>query len=174
MNKIDIILAIPLIWGAIIGFKKGLILELASLVGLILGMFGALKFSNLTAEKLNQYVEVSTEWIGLLSFLLTFVAIVIAVFLLAKVLDKMLKIIALGFVNRLLGLLFGLIKYGLILSVLLYFFMNLNEQFRFVEQDVFENSLLVKPIQLLMEPFSGLLENFEIDAVKEEVEEFTS
>ena len=64
MSKIDIILIIPLLWGAFMGFRKGLVLELASLVGLILGIYGAIKFCDFTAEKLIEYVEVSEEWPG--------------------------------------------------------------------------------------------------------------
>ena len=81
MSQIDIILIIPLLWGAVMGFKKGLVLELASLVGLVLGIYGAIKFSDYTAEKLKQYVEITQEWLGLISFLVTFVLIVFAVFL---------------------------------------------------------------------------------------------
>jgi len=174
MSKVDIILAIPLLWGAFIGFKKGLILELASLVGLILGIYGALKFSDYTAQQLGEYVEISIEWIGLISFLLTFLLIVFGVFILAKMLDKALKLIALGLVNRLLGLLFGLLKYALITSVLFYFFNNLNNQFHFVTETSLEGSILIEPIQALVKPFSALLDNFSIDKVGEEVENLTS
>ncbi len=171
MSKIDIILAIPLLWGAFIGFKKGLILELASLVGLILGIYGALKFSDFTAQQLSEHFEISTEWIGLVSFLLTFIAIVVAVFLLAKILDKALKMVALGLVNRLLGLLFGLVKYALIASVLMYFFQNLNQQFSFVSDSFIEESFLWQPMEMIIKPFSSLLENFEIADIQEEVEQ---
>lgn len=171
MNQIDIILALPLLWGAIIGFKKGLILELASLVGLILGVYGSITFSNYTAELLNDHISVPAEWIGLLSFLLTFIGIVIAVFLLAKALDKALKIIALGLVNRILGLVFGLCKYAIIVSVLLYFFTNLNNRFQFVETDILEDSMLLGPLETIIQPFSALLDNFEINTIKEEVDQ---
>jgi len=169
MSKVDIILIIPILWGAFMGFRKGFVLELASLVGLILGIYGALKFSGYTAEKLTQYIQVTTEWMGLLSFLVTFVAIVFAVFLAAKILDRALKLVALGLINRLLGLLFGVLKYALILSTLLYFFENLNTKFSFVEKDYKKNSILWEPIKAATMPFRSLLENFEINKVEEEL-----
>ena len=64
IEYLDIILAIPLIWGAFMGFKKGLILELASIVALVLGIYGAVKFSDLTADYLNSYFEISSNWIS--------------------------------------------------------------------------------------------------------------
>ena len=116
MEKIDFIIAIPLIWGLIIGFKKGLVLELASFAALILGVLGALSFSDFVGEKLSAIISISPEYFGLASFFTTFVLIVVGVFLLARIIDKSLKLIALGMVNRILGALFGLLKYALITS----------------------------------------------------------
>lgn len=167
MSKIDIILIIPLLWGAFMGFRKGLILELASLVGLILGIYGAIKLSGFTAEKLTEYFNVTTEWLGLISFLITFIGIVFAVFLFAKILDKTLKLVALGFVNRLLGLLFGVLKYALIVSTLLYFFENINKKFSLTEDDFMAESILWEPMKTAIAPFKELLEDFEIEKLKE-------
>lgn len=174
MNKVDIIISIPLLWGAFMGFKKGFVLELASLVGLFLGIYGSLKLSDFTAEQLSAHVEIPSEWIGLISFLLTFVLIVFAVFLFAKVLDKALKLVALSLVNRILGLLFGLLKYALIVSVLLYFFTTLNHRFQMVEQDHLKSSILIKPLQLLTSPFSAIMDSFSLEELKNEVEELSS
>lgn len=172
MSQIDIILIIPLLWGAVMGFKKGLVLELASLVGLILGIYGAIKFSDYTAEKLTQYVDITQEWLGLISFLVTFIGIVFGVFLLAKILNKALKLVALGTVNRILGLLFGTIKFALIVSIGLYFFENMNRKFEFVEKDFAKESLLYEPIKLATAPFKELMEDFEISKVKEKANDF--
>ena len=167
MSQIDIILIIPLLWGAVMGFKKGLVLELAALVGLILGIYGAIKFSDYTAEKLKLYVDITQEWLGLISFLVTFVLIVFAVFLAARLLNKALKLVALGFVNRILGLLFGTLKFALIISTVLYFFENINRKFEFVENDFANDSILYEPIKLATAPFKELLEDFEISKAKE-------
>ncbi len=172
MSQIDIILIIPLLWGAVMGFKKGLVLELASLVGLFLGIYGAIKFSDFTAGKLVQFVDITQEWLGLISFLVTFVLIVFVVFLAARILNKALKLAALGFVNRVLGLLFGTLKFALIISIGLYFFENLNKKFEFVTIDFAEESVLYKPIKLATAPFKELMEDFEISKVKEKANEF--
>ena len=172
MSQIDIILIIPLLWGAVMGFKKGLVLELASLVGLILGIYGAIKFSDYTAEKLVQFVDITQEWLGLISFLVTFVGIVLGVFLAARILNKALKLVALGTANRVLGLAFGTLKFALIISTALYFFENINRKFDFVEQDFAEQSLLYESIKLTTAPFKELMEDFEISAVQEKANDF--
>ena len=171
MSTIDIILLIPLAWGAFMGFRKGLVLELASLVGLILGIYGAIKFSGFTADKLIQYVDITQEWLGLLSFLVTFILIILVVFILARILDKTLKAVALGLVNRLLGLLFGALKFALIVSTAMYFFQNLNTKFQFTDDNFTEESVLWEPLQKVVTPFRELLEDFEISKVKEKAQE---
>lgn len=171
MSTVDIILLIPLAWGAFMGFKKGLVLELASLVGLILGIYGAIKFSDFTAEKLIQHVEITQEWLGLLSFLITFIVIVFAIFILARLLDKALKLVALGLVNRLLGLLFGTLKFALIVSTAMYFFQNMNTKFQFTDDNFTEESVLWEPLQKVVTPFRDLLKDFEISKVKEKANE---
>lgn len=172
MSQIDIILIIPLLWGAVMGFKKGLVLELASLVGLFLGIYGAIKFSDYTAEKLVEFVDITQQWLGLISFLVTFVGIVLGVFLAARVLNKALKLVALGTVNRVLGLVFGTLKFALIISTALYFFENINRKFEFVEQEFADESLLYQPIKLATAPFKELMEDFEISKVQEKANDF--
>lgn len=174
MSKVDIILLIPIAWGAFMGFRKGLVLELASLVGLVLGIYGAIKFSDFTAEKLVQHVEITQEWLGLLSFLITFIIIVFAVFILARLLDKALKLVALGTVNRLLGLLFGALKFAIIVSTAMYFFQNINAKFQFTEESFTQESVLWSPLQQVVSPFKELLQDFEISTVEEKANEITN
>lgn len=168
MQYIDIILAIPLVWGAFMGFKKGLVLELATFAALALGIFGAIKFSDFSGEVLVQYVDIPKEWLGLCSFMLTFILIVICVFLLAKLLSQMLKMVALGLVNRLLGMLFGILKYALVLSILIYFYENLNQNFKFSEEKIAETSKLYQPIMWITEPIAPLLESFSLEKINQE------
>ena len=71
MNSLDYILFIPLLYGFYRGFTKGLIIELASLLALTLGIYGALHFSSFTFEFLSHYVEIKTVYLQLASYGLT-------------------------------------------------------------------------------------------------------
>jgi len=117
MNYFDIIVGLLLVFALYKGFKNGLITELASIVALVLGLYGAIMFSDLTAGYLKQYLN--SSYIGLISFLLTFILIVIAVHFVAKLINKLLEAVALGFINRILGAMFSVLKYAFIVSVLL-------------------------------------------------------
>ena len=103
------------------GFSKGLIIELTSLLALILGAYGSLKFSGLTFDFINntfpeQLESVEGSYIKIFSFAFTFIVILISVSITGKILTKIAKILFLGFLNKLFGGLFGAVKYILIVS----------------------------------------------------------
>jgi membrane protein required for colicin V production len=146
MNYIDIILIVPLLWAAYRGFTKGLIIEVASLAALILGIWGAIKFSWFTSELLVEKFEMTTQYLHLISFSITFVAIVIAVHLLARVLDKLAKLVALGLVVRVTGAIFGVIKIAFVLSIILVIINTADRSKGILPTKEVEGSLLYKPI----------------------------
>ena len=146
MNYIDLILLIFLLWSAYRGFKNGLIIEVASLAALILGIFGAIKFSYMTSDFLVEKFEMTTKYLPLISFAITFVVIVIVVHLLAKAMDKLVKAVALGFINRLFGVLFGVVKTAFILSIVLVILNTIDRKAQFLPEDKIEESFLYNPI----------------------------
>lgn len=147
MNYFDIILIVPLIWGAYKGFTKGLIIELASLVGLILGLYLGVNFSELTAEKIKSYIDVSAQTLPIVAFCLTFIGTIIVVFLLAKLLEKVVNFIALKMINKIAGACFGLIKYALIFSALLFVFDTLDKQFHILPETIKQESKIYPLMQ---------------------------
>jgi len=119
MNIFDLVFLIIFIWAAYKGFSKGLIIQAASLAALLLGIIGAIKFSGYTAFVLTKKFNVTGEYLQLTAFAITFVIIVIAVHIIARLTEKFVKAVALDFVNRILGLLFSTIKMAFIISIIL-------------------------------------------------------
>ena len=150
MNGIDIVLGIFLLIGLVQGFRKGLIVELASLAGLVLGVFGAVHFSYIVANWLIDYTDWNEQTVQLVAFAITFVAILILVSLLAKAVTKLLGFVALGMLNRLLGAAFGLLKMAFITSVILLFINSwMMAGIGFLSEEKKEASLLYKPVEIL-------------------------
>jgi membrane protein required for colicin V production len=145
MNYIDIILAIPLLWALYRGFTKGFIIEIASLIAIILGVYGSIHFSYFISNRLN----IHSSYSHLIAFAITFLLIVIIIFLLAKLLEKSINLIALGFFNKLAGAFFCLLKYAFILSVLLMFFNKCNSKISIISDKTKKESLLYKPVSWL-------------------------
>ena len=147
MNYIDIILGLLLLFSAIGGFKKGLIAELASLAALILGIWGAIEFSDITAEFLIENLNIQTKHLNIISFVVTFVVIVILVHVVGNVVNKLVDTVMLGFVNRLAGLVFGILKSVLILSVLLVVFDKIDDDIEILSSRAKAESRLYEPIR---------------------------
>ena len=149
MNSLDIILGIFLVIGLIQGLRKGFFIELASLVGLILGVVGAIYFSQIVAGFLISFTSWEEQTLNLVSFAVTFIVIVIIVSFIARILTKAADIIALGVLNKLMGSLFGLIKTAFFLSVLLLFINSIEKEMSFMDQEKKEASILYKPVASL-------------------------
>ena len=101
----------------------------------------------------------------LISFAVTFIVIVIAVFTLAKMLQKVVSMVALGFVNKTAGALFGMLKFGLIMSVIINFSNILNEQVQFIEPEMKNKSILYKPVGKVAQIIIPGLKNISLDSV---------
>lgn len=149
MSFIDIVLAALLLFGFIRGLFKGLFVEIASLVALVLGVYGAIHFSFFAADLLESKVDWNEKTINIVAFAITFVIIVLAISLAGKALTKLADFAALGLLNKLLGGVFGALKIGLILSVLLIVFNKLNNTLPFMEKEDLEESVLYKPVKSL-------------------------
>ena len=172
MNSLDYILFIPLLYALYRGFTKGLIIELASLLALILGIYCALHFSSFTFELLSDYFEIKTVYLQLVSYGLTFLIIAVLISFTGKILTMLIKLVALGFINRMMGAIFGGIKALLILSVFISFFDRFNKQFGMVNEDILTSSLIYNSIRTQSEQFyPNILEQF--DRQKESIENLT-
>lgn len=145
MNYIDIIILLFLLYGAFRGFAKGLIIEVATLVGLVLGVYVAIRYSPFSEGILRDFLNVSSRYISYIALAVTFILVVIVVYILGKLLTKLVDVIALGLVNKLLGTLFGIAKYFVIVCVILMITHALNEKFQFLSEETRQKSLLFYP-----------------------------
>ncbi len=149
MAIIDIILGSLLLFGLIRGFMKGLFVEVASLVALVLGVYGAIHFSSFVVDFLIEKVSWDEKYINIVAFAITFVIIVLAIALAGKALTKLANFAALGALNKILGGVFGALKVGLILSVVLIVFDGLNKTIPFASDKDLQDSILYKPVKSL-------------------------
>jgi membrane protein required for colicin V production len=147
MSIIDIVLGALLLFGLIRGAMKGFFVEITSLLALVLGVYGAIHFSSFAAKFLESKGDWNEKTINIIAFAITFVIIVLVISLAGKALTKLADFVALGILNKLLGGVFGALKIGLILSVLLIIFNKLNNTLPFMEKKDLEDSILYKPVK---------------------------
>jgi membrane protein required for colicin V production len=146
MNSLDLFLLIPITLGFIFGLFKGLIKELISLVAIIAGIYGAKLFAPLVSEILINTFAFSPTTAHPTAYIILFIAIGIGLLLAANAIDKIFDSLSLGGLNKLLGGIFGALKYALIVSVLLNVFDALDSRFNIVKQQTKENSIAYKPL----------------------------
>lgn len=145
-NWIDVIVIILLLWALIKGYRKGFIIELASLLALVLGIFGAIKFADFTAAYLSENVNLPEDYTPLIAFALTFIVIVIGVHFLARLIQGFVKMIALNFFNRIAGAIFSACKTLLILSFVLFFVESIDQSTQVIPRNVKKNSFFYYPL----------------------------
>ena len=150
MEIIDIVLGALILFGLVRGFMKGLFVEVASLVALVAGVYGAIHFSDFAA----QYLQTKTDWnektISITAFAITFVVIVLVISLAGKALTKLANFAALGIINKIAGGVFGALKIALFLSVILMVFDRMNSTITFIDEKNMDDSVLYTPVKSLV------------------------
>lgn len=118
---IDIIAMILLVMAVFKGLRKGLVVALFSFVAYLVGLAAALKLSTLMADYIGTNVDVSQRWLPFLAFFLVFVIVVLLVRLGAKAIEGAMRLMLLGWLNRLGGVVLYLLLYFFIFSILLFY-----------------------------------------------------
>lgn len=166
MQLIDILLAIPLLFFIYNGWKKGLVREVATLVGLIAGIWACVHLSQQVAEWLNLDSENSI----LIAFIITFIAVLVLTYLLGRCVEGLLKAAKLSLLNRLAGALLGAVKALCILAVLLNYVVMFDKQETVLKPDMKKSSLLYRPVYNVGNRLTASLKQF-INDHKEEWKE---
>ena len=146
MNMIDLIILIPVAYATYKGFSRGIIIEAGSLLALVGGIYGALRFSSYTEEWIRVEAETSSEYLPMIAFVVTFVGIVIAVHLIARIVHTAIKAAMLGLPNRIAGAIFGLLKSTIIVSFLLVLVNSIDDTFQLIDNSTKQESLLFEPL----------------------------
>lgn len=149
MAIIDIFIILPILWGGFMGFKKGLIIEVCSLIALSAGVYLGLKFSDLVSGWINSAMNEPSPYVNLIAFTVVFIAVIILVLLFAKILERGINIAMLSPINKILGIIFGALKFALLTGVLLLVMEGYSEQSNKFIHEQKEDSLLYEPFTLL-------------------------
>ena len=147
MNTLDIVLLVLFVPGIIRGLSKGFLEQAISLVGVIVSVYAAFHFSSFAAEKLKEYITVSETVLNVISFVVVLVLVLLAVMLLSKLVTKVAEMASLGWLNKVLGLVFAIATTALILATLIILFDTVNLKFELVKEPVLEGSVLYGPLK---------------------------
>ena len=141
MNYLDIIIAIILFLFGWKGFRKGFIIEVVTLLAFGIGIYGAMHFSDFTAEHLQEVMEVNPKYLNTTAFILTFILLVILVNIIGKLLTEAIKAMNLNVWNKLAGAVFGAAK-GILLCSLMMMVLSNFGLLGFLKPEVKQGSLM--------------------------------
>lgn len=147
MGILDIILGALLAYGLLKGLKNGFFVEIASVVALIAGIYGSMHFSYIVADYIRARMEWDPSYIKVAAFVITFTGIVVGVHLLGKFLTRVADFAMLGFLNRLAGGIFGLVKVAVILGAVIIFLERAALPLDALQPDAFEASVIYGPLK---------------------------
>lgn len=150
MNWIDILVLIPVIWFGVRGLKNGLIMEIASLVAIIGGGWFTVKYAPEIAAKFG-----GTLTVEIVTFIVLFFFILIAVHFIAIVISKIVKLVITDFVDRLLGLLFGVAKVLLVFGILFMFIFHVDQHSIVIKKETKAKSLFCRNVEPVVEKIYG-------------------
>jgi len=140
---LDIIFAALIVFAVLKGYQRGLIVGLFSLVAVIIGLAAAMKLSVVMADYLGKAVNISNQWMPVISFAVVFLLVILLIRLGAKVIEKTVQMAMMGWLNRIGGIILFVVMYITVFSVLIFY----AEQLKLLQPDTIDKSVTYSFIQ---------------------------
>ena len=147
LSVLDIIILLCIIPFVVNGLIKGFTAQLAAVVSLVAGVWLSSVFTEKLCAWAAPYVNFSERILKVVVFIAIMVAAILFFRVLGKALGKVIKFAMLGWADRLLGALFGLVAALMVVSVAIIIFDTLNGVFGFTDGSAPGNSVLYEPIK---------------------------
>lgn len=126
MNFLDYLILGVLVFGLISGAIKGFISQVVTIVGIIIGYFAALLFTDHVAPLLMPHLGFASDFAGQLSFLFLFIGGFLVVKIAGIWIEKIGDLSATKGLNMALGALMGFLKYTFFILILDVFLIQIN------------------------------------------------
>ncbi len=146
MNTVDIILLIAFVPALVSGLSKGFIHQVFSLVAMVLSVWMAFTFTNTVSAWIGPLLEVNKTVLWVISFIIIVVAVTLLVNFLGSLVEKLVKVVMLGWLDKLLGVVLAIIKAALAIGVAILLFDAINGKLSLVDAEVLSNSVLYNPL----------------------------
>lgn len=147
MAILDIVLLLCFVPAIVKGLSKGLVNELISLASVIVGAWLAFKFSSTLAAWLSGYLQLDPKAVNVIAFAVIVILVILLLNLIGQLLTKVIQITMLGWLNRLLGMVFAILKTALILGLVIMVFAGINAKFGIVKPEVLDGTVVYNAIK---------------------------
>ena len=159
MNILDIIILICLIPAIILGIRKGFISQAISIVSIVVGIWASARFTDIAVEWLGQHITASSQVLKVVAFAVILIIVFIILGLVGRLLESILNFAFLGWVNKLAGAVFSVLKTVLILGIVIIAFNSLNNTFNLVQPEIISDSVLYGPLKDIADTIFPYIKN---------------
>lgn len=142
MNTLDIVLLVLFVPAIIRGLSKGFLEQAIGMVAIVVSVWAAFKFSKVAVLWVQPYLEMSETLLNVIVFAALLILVAVILMLIGKLLTKVIEMAALGWLDKLLGLIFSILLSGLILGVVIILIDTLNVRFGFIKSGILEDSVV--------------------------------
>ena len=139
MIWLDIVFLVPLLWGAYSGFKKGLIAQVLGLTSLFAGVWLGVNYQEMVSPYLIEKVQ--ERYLSISCFIVLFFSVIILGAITTKIMEKFANFIQLKLINKLVGLILGVLKISSFLVIVVSIIQTWDSQSIMIDQSTKENSL---------------------------------
>lgn len=144
LTTLDIILLIIIASIGIYGLFKGFIKQALSLLAIFVGLILSSKYYVTCGQYIKEScsLDMDLHTISIISFIAIFILTLIAANIIAIIIEKFISITMLGWLNSLLGLIFGLLKGFIIASIIFIIIDFINPTTTIIKQEKLDKSMV--------------------------------
>ncbi len=128
MSTLDILILIPLAWGAYNGYRKGLLVEVVAIIAFVIALIVGFKFLQFGIDLLAPYIsrELARKFLPWLGFSIIFFPVVFMINRMGFALRRSMKYSILGTFDSVAGAAVGIFTWVFGISVILWLFSFMN------------------------------------------------
>jgi len=143
MEILDLIILMPLIYGAYKGYKRGFIMSLFLLLAVVVGLYAAFHFTDLIVSYGKEHFAWKSSYIAPLTFLSLFLVVGAGIYFGGKVLESVIKLVKLSILNSLAGAVLGLLQWTYFVGSLLLMLISFDQKEKIISKETKQHSLIL-------------------------------
>lgn len=148
MAIVDIILLICFIPAIVSGISKGFVRQVVEIAAILLGAWVAFRYSSIASIWLSQHIEADKLAFHVICFIVILI-LTAGLDAWGHLLTKILKVVSLGWINGVLGVVFGIIKAAMIMGLVIIAFDAVNDSVHLIDKESLDNAVIYNKLNEL-------------------------
>ena len=156
---VDLIILVVIIASAILGAFKGFVSQLVSIAALLLGVWCAFKFTPHIANTVQNLFPIGETAVYIIAFVIILLVVMVLCNFAGKGIEKIMTLSMLGWLNRLLGIVFSAAKAIIIMSLIVFALNYADKAWEIIPDSWFKGSIFYPHLTGLSEKLFPYLQS---------------